>query len=149
MRGVEVEGRITPLTGFSVIGAATWMDSEVTRGAAAVQGKQLAMVPDYTASLWADYTFQGGALAGLGIAAGVRYNGESYGDSANLYRIPSYTLFDAALRYDLGEIGVGAAQLALNVSNLTDRTYVSTCGGVSSCYFGSGRTITATLRFAW
>lgn len=149
VRGLEVEGRITPLTGFSVIGAATWMDSEVTRGAAAVQGKQLAMVPDYTASLWADYTFQGGALAGLGIAAGVRYNGESYGDSSNLYLIPSYTLFDAALRYDLGEIGAGAAQLALNVSNLTDKTYVSTCGGVSSCYFGSGRTITATLRFAW
>ncbi|GAA5068992.1 TonB-dependent siderophore receptor [Lysobacter panacisoli] len=149
VRGVEIEGRITPLSGFSVIGAATWMDSKVTRGNAAVQGKQLAMVPDYTASLWADYTFQSGALAGLGVAAGARYNGESFGDSANQFLIPSYTLFDAALRYDLGEIGAGAAQLALNVSNLSDKTYVSTCSGVSSCFYGTGRTVTATLRFAW
>lgn len=149
VRGLELEGRITPFTGFSVIGAATRMDSEVTRGTAAVRGKQLAMVPDYTASVWADYTFQAGALAGLGLAAGVRYNGESYGDSANQFLIPSYTLFDAAIRYDLGEIGVGAAQLALNVSNLSDKTYVSTCSGVSSCFYGTGRTVTATLRFGW
>lgn len=149
VRGVELEGRITPFSGFSVIGAATWMDSEVTRGTAAVQGRQLVMVPDYTASIWGDYTFQGGALAGLGIAAGVRYNGESYGDSANAFLIPSYTLFDAALRYDLGAIGAGNAQLALNVSNLADKTYVSTCSGVSSCFYGTGRTVTATLRFGW
>ncbi|UBB23897.1 TonB-dependent siderophore receptor [Pseudoxanthomonas japonensis] len=148
VRGIELEGRITPLEGFSVIGAATRMDSEMTRSDL-YQGKQIAMVPDYTASLWADYTFQGGALGGLSLAAGVRYNGESYGDSANVYRIPAYTLFDAALRYDLGDLGGVHTQFSLNVSNLSDKLYVSTCGGVSSCYYGSGRTVTATARFSW
>ncbi len=148
VRGIELEGRITPLEGFSVIGAATRMDSEMTRSDR-YQGKQIAMVPDYTASLWADYTFQGGVLGGLSLAAGVRYNGESYGDSANVYRIPAYTLFDAALRYDLGDLGGVHTQFSLNLSNLSDKLYVSTCGGISSCYYGSGRTVTATARFSW
>src|SRR5690606_21753527 len=88
VRGIELEGRITPLQGFSVIGAASRMDSEITRSNNGYAGKQLPMVPEWTAALWGDYTFGGGALAGLSLAAGVRYNGESYGDSANAYRIP-------------------------------------------------------------
>ncbi|AWH21581.1 TonB-dependent siderophore receptor [Stenotrophomonas sp. ZAC14D2_NAIMI4_6] len=149
VRGVELEGRVTPLAGFSVIGAAAWMDSEVTRSNNGYRGKQLAMVPDWTAALWGDYTFQGGALEGLSLAAGVRYNGKSYGDSANLYQIPSYTLWDAALRYDIGQYGNVGTQLSLNVSNLADKRFVSTCTGVSSCYYGTGRTVTATARFTW
>jgi iron complex outermembrane receptor protein len=149
VRGVELEGRITPLEGFSVIGAASWMDSEVTKSNNGYIGKQLAMVPDWTAALWADYTFQAGGLEGLSLAAGVRYNGESYGDSANLYLIPGYTLWDAAIRYDVGHHGRVGTQFALNVSNLADKRFVSTCGGVSSCYYGTGRTVTATARFSW
>ena len=149
VRGVELEGRITPLDGFSIIGALTRMDSEITRSNNGYLGKQLAMVSDWTAALWADYTFESGALSGLSLATGVRYNGESYGDSANVYRIPSYTLWDAAIRYDLGQLGSGSTQLALNVSNVSDKTFVSTCGGVSSCYYGTGRTVNATVRFAW
>ena len=149
VRGVELEGRITPLEGFSVIGAASWMDSEVTKSNNGYVGKQLAMVPDWTAALWADYTFQAGGLEGLSLATGVRYNGESHGDSANLYLIPGYTLWDAAIRYDVGQHGAVGTQFALNVSNLADKRFVSTCGGVSSCYYGTGRTVTATARFSW
>ena len=149
VRGVELEGRITPLQGFSVIAAASRMTSEITRSNNGYAGKQLLMVPDWTAALWGDYTFQSGALHGLSLAAGVRYSGASYGDSANLYRTPSYTLWDAAIRYDAGQHGAVATQFAINVSNLADKNFVSTCGGVSSCYYGTGRTVTATARFSW
>ncbi|MFT4257345.1 MAG: TonB-dependent siderophore receptor [Pseudoxanthomonas sp.] len=149
VRGIELEGRITPLEGFSVIGAVSRMDSETTRSTNGYQGNRLAQVPDWTAALWGDYTFQSGALEGFSFAAGARYNGESYGDSANLYLIPSYTLWDAAIRLDLSRISQANVLVSLNVSNLTDKVYVSTCGGVSSCYYGTGRTITATARWAW
>ena len=149
VRGLELEGRITPLDGFSVIGAASRMDSEITRDNTGYQGKQLAMVPDWTASLWGDYTFQAGSLRGLSLAAGVRHNGESYGDSANLYRIPSYTLYDAAVRYRLEGDGAVDTLLSLNISNLEDRVYVSTCSGPSSCFYGTGRTVNASVQFAW
>lgn len=149
VRGVELEGRVTLTRGFSVIGALSWMDSEVIRGTAALRGKELARVPDKTASLWADYTFHNAALAGLSLAAGVRYNGRSYGDSANAYRIPSFTLWDAAIRYVIGRDSKLPVQLALNVSNLTDKQYISTCGTVASCYYGTGRTVNATATFSW
>ncbi|MCV2215929.1 TonB-dependent siderophore receptor [Thauera sp. Sel9] len=147
--GVEVEGRITLQKGLSVIGAVSWMDSEITRSTAGLKGKELARVPEKTVSLWADYTFLGGDLAGLSLAAGVRYNGRSYGDSANLYEIPSFTLYDAAIRYIIGRDSSTPVQLALNVGNLTDKRYVSTCGGVSSCFYGTGRTVNATATFSW
>ncbi|MCP5471941.1 MAG: TonB-dependent siderophore receptor [Sinobacteraceae bacterium] len=149
VRGIELEGRITPLDGFSVIGATSWMESEVTRSNNGYQGNQLTMVPDWTVSLWGDYTFDAGVLNGLALAAGVRYIGESYGDSANLYRIPSYTLWDAAIRYDLSRISNSRLLLSLNVSNLADKTYVSTCTGVSACFYGSGRILIANARWSW
>ncbi|WP_374012769.1 TonB-dependent siderophore receptor [Pseudoxanthomonas koreensis] len=149
VRGVELEGRITPLEGFSVIGAASWMDSEVTRSNNGYAGKQLTMVPDWTAALWADYTFQAGALSGLSLAAGVRYNGQSYGDSANAFLIPAYTLWDAAIRYDAGTHGGVATRLAVNLSNLADREFISTCISVSACYYGTGRSVTASATFSW
>lgn len=149
VRGIELEGRVTPLDGFSVIGAISRLDSEVTRSNNGYAGKALAMVPDWTGSLWADYTLQGGALEGLAFAAGVRYNGSSFGDSSNQYAIPSYTLFDAALRYTMAGFGDSDVQFSLNVSNLADKTFVSTCTGVSACFFGTGRTVNASARFSW
>lgn len=159
IRGVELEARITPVQGFSVIGAATRMDSEFVKSNNIYQGKQVDMVPDWIASLWGDYTFQSGALEGFGIATGLRYNGESYivGNSRSIAggadkypdTIPSYLLWDAALRYDLSRLIQHNAMLSLNVSNIADKRYVSTCTGTSSCWYGSGRTAMATLRFGW
>lgn len=149
VRGIELEGRVTLARGFSVIGAISRMDSEVIRSTTGLRGKELARVPEKTASLWADYTFHNAALAGLSVAAGVRYNGRSYGDSANAYRIPSFTLWDAAIRYVIGRDSKLPVQLALNVSNLTDKQYISTCGTVASCYYGTGRTVNATATVSW
>ena len=53
------------------------------------------------AALWAKYTWYDGPVAGLGIGGGVRYVGESYGDNANTFLIPAYTLFDATVSYRL------------------------------------------------
>lgn len=149
VRGIELEGRVTPVAGFSVIGAVARMQSKITRSNNGYQGNRLDMVPDWTASLWGDYTFRSGLLRGLSVAAGVRYNGDSYGESANQFRIPSYTLWDAALRYDLSRVSASRVLLSLNASNLTDKTYVSTCTGVSACYYGSGRLLSATARWNW
>lgn len=149
VRGVELEGRITPLTGFSIVGAATRMQGEVTRSNDGYQGNRMIRTPDWMGSLWLDYTFQRGALSGFAVALGGRYIGETYGDLANLYRIPSYTLVDAALRYNAGRFGDTDVKLALNASNLADKRYVATCSAATACYYGSGRAVTATATFSW
>ena len=149
VRGVELEGRITPLRGLSVIGAMTRMDSKVVRNNDGYAGNRMIRVPDWIGSMWVDYTFHSGPLAGLGMGAGIRYVGATYGDLANNLHIPAYTLFDAALRYDAGKIGGMNLQLALNGSNLADKRYVATCSAATSCYYGTGRTVMATARLSW
>jgi iron complex outermembrane receptor protein len=96
------------------------------------------------ASLWADYAFDQGILEGLSFGAGVRYVGNTPGDAANTFFVPDYALFDAALRYQWQSLN-----LAINVNNIADEEYVSTCFALSSCYYGQRRTAIGTLTYRW
>ncbi|WP_313319843.1 TonB-dependent siderophore receptor [Stenotrophomonas sp.] len=155
VRGIELEARVTPVEGFSVIGAASRMDSEYVRSNNSYEGKDVEMVPDWMGSLWGDYTFQSGAFEGFSIATGLRYNGETHGvgtarGGATLpILIPSYTQWDAAIRFDLSRVTQANVLLSLNLSNIADKRFVTTCTGISSCWYGSGRTVTANARWTW
>jgi len=145
VRGVELEGRWNLGRGLSVYGAYAYIDSEVTKSNdAATLGKRIALQPEHAASLGADYTVTGGALAGLGFGAGARYTGAHFGDARNEWETPSYTLFDAAVHYD-----VSAWRFQLNVQNLADKQYISACNAIYWCYYGYERTVTATARYQW
>ncbi len=67
------------------------------------------------ASLWADYTFFDGPLSGLTLGTGGRYTGSSYGDPANSFKVGSYTVVDALVRYDLARVGMAGSNVALHV----------------------------------
>lgn len=145
LRGVELEGRWNIGRNLSVYGDYTYSDSKVTRtNDLPSLGRQIALLPKQQASLGADYTIVAGSLAGLGFGGGVRYVGEHYGDIYNDWKTPSYTLLDAAVHYD-----TGGWRLQLNVSNLTDKTYVSACNSAAWCYYGYERTVTASARYRW
>src|SRR3546814_7542259 len=114
------------------------VDSEVTETSAAALdtlGKQIPLQPKQSASLGGDYTITSGALSGFGFGAGVRYVGEHFGDVANQWEAPSHTLFDASAHYDFSNW-----RLQLNVQNLADKEYVSTCNSADWCYYGYPRT---------
>ena len=64
------------------------------------------------------------------LGAQVKYTGKRYINDLNVDTVPSYTLVDLDLRYDLGEIGVGQnAAIQVNVTNLFDERYVGYFGG--------------------
>ena len=145
LRGIELEGRWNIGTNLSVYGDYTYSDSKVTRtNDLPSLDKQIALLPKQQASLGADYTIVGGTLAGLGFGGGVRYIGDHYGDIYNDWKTPAYTLFDAAVHYD-----VGGWRLQLNASNLFDKEYVSACNSAVWCYYGYARTVTASARYRW
>jgi iron complex outermembrane recepter protein len=145
LRGIELEGRWNIGPNLSVYGDYTYSDSKVTRtNDLPSLGKQIALLPKQQASLGADYTIVGGTLAGLGFGGGVRYVGDHYGDIYNDWKTPAYTLFDAAVHYD-----VGGWRLQLNASNLFDKEYVSACNSAVWCYYGYARTVTASARYRW
>jgi iron complex outermembrane receptor protein len=107
-------------------------------------------IPRNTASLWADYTFSAGPLAGLQLGSGVRYTGGSYGDTANTFLTSSATLLDVAARYDLGRAFASLQDwtASLNATNLLDRRYIASCSN-GSCYWGQGRLVLAGLKYQW
>lgn len=95
----EVKGNIT--RELELTGGYTHLDPRVTISIAGYAGKYMMNTAQDAASLWGKYTWYDGPLAGLGIGAGVRYVGETYGDTFNTFVIPSYALIDAAVSYDL------------------------------------------------
>ncbi|AFN79836.1 TonB-dependent siderophore receptor [Stutzerimonas stutzeri DSM 10701] len=151
-KGVEVEARLRPLEQVNVLASYTYMDVEYSKdftGAAGVnnRGNRPNAVARNMASLWADYTFAQGPLAGLQIGGGARYFGKSWVDAENTLRIPSYTLYDAMLGYDLSRVGLQGVGLRLNLNNLTDEKYVAACNSLSQCYYGEARNVMATLTY--
>ncbi|MFB9978742.1 TonB-dependent siderophore receptor [Mesorhizobium kowhaii] len=142
-RGLEIEANADLAFGLSTTAAYTYLDAEIAKGDDA--GNRPARVPEHQASLWANYEVGSGVLEGLSFGAGVRYIGASFGDNTNTVNVPGHTLVDAALRYKKN-----GWQAALNVSNLFDKTYYSTCyesGSKSdlSCIYGEGRVIKGSL----
>lgn len=151
-KGVELEARLRPQDNLNVIASYTYMDVEYSKdftGAAGVnnRGNTPNAVARNMASLWTDYTFEQGLIAGLQIGGGVRYFGKSWADAENTLRIPSYTLYDAMLGYDLSRVGLDGLSAQLNLNNLTDEKYVAACNSLSQCYYGEARNVMATLTY--
>ncbi|QSI32376.1 TonB-dependent siderophore receptor [Variovorax sp. RKNM96] len=137
-RGIELEAKGELLPGLSISGSYTRMNVKVTSSSDPEEiGKGLPEKPKEIASVWLDYTMG----KGLGFGGGVRHVGRSPGNEHNTFFSSSYTVLDAAIRYEQGPW-----RYALNVSNLGDKKYIASCY-VDSCYSGARRSITLTARY--
>ncbi|HHN5453349.1 TPA: ferrichrome porin FhuA [Escherichia coli] len=145
-RGVELEAKAALSASVNVVGSYTYTDAEYTTDTT-YKGNTLAQVPKHMASLWADYTFFDGPLSGLTLGTGGRYTGSSYGDPANSFKVGSYTVVDALVRYDLARVGMAGSNVALHVNNLFDREYVASCFNTYGCFWGAERQVVATATF--
>jgi len=145
-RGLEIEGLFEPIEGLTTKFAYTYQDVEITEtNTASEKGNTPSGIPEHTASAWADYTLNSGPLSGLGVNGGIRYLGSTFATDANNVKVPSTTLFDAGIHYDLD-----AYRFALNATNLTDERYVTSCADSTNwCYYGQGRTILASVKYRW
>lgn len=150
-RGLELEarGQLTPQ--LDVIAALTLLDTEVTStNVAGALGKRPQAVPDYFGSIWLNYAFEGG-FSGAELGAGVRFVGKSFADDANTITSDAYSLVDVAMSYDLGSANaqLEGLEATVNIRNLLDRKYTSSCSYNVYCQYGESRTVTAGLRYSW
>ncbi|WPN29706.1 TonB-dependent siderophore receptor [Pseudomonas sp. P5_109] len=150
VKGLELEAVSDVTENLKVTAAYTLAKSEVQDGA--FKGNRLQLMPNQQASVWGDYTWHNGVLDGFGIGAGARYTGNTYGDEANTWlgKAGAYTVFDAAVHYDLGRLdnSLKGASLAVNATNLFDKDYISTCDSFY-CYYGDQRSVVASATYKW
>lgn len=145
-RGIEVSAVGNVTREFSVVASYVYQDVKNVKANDASLNHWPVDVPRprQMASLWADWTWHTGVLAGFGIGGGVRYQSASAGAPDNSLTVPSYTLYDAALRYQ-----TRAWRFSLNVENLFDRRFISGCQSYSVCAFGNERTVLASAKYDW
>jgi iron complex outermembrane receptor protein len=150
VKGLELEAVADVTDNLKVIASYTLAKSEVQKGD--FKGNRLQLIPEQQASLWSDYTWHEGALNGFGIGGGVRYTGNTYGDQANtnLGKAYAYTVFDAAVHYDLGRVinTLKGTTVAVKATNLFDKDYISTCDSFY-CYYGDQRSVVASVNYKW
>jgi len=146
-KGIEVEAYASFDNGLSVI--ANYNDlttNNDVNGNPALVGLEFTQIPDTKASAWLDYKISSGALAGLGFGAGVRYQSSTFSDALNTISSPGFTLYDAAVYYEVGRF-----RIALNVQNLEDKIVQSSCFVRNQllCTFGETRALRGSVRYRW
>ncbi|MCE0464830.1 MULTISPECIES: TonB-dependent siderophore receptor [Pseudomonas] len=156
-QGLELEAHLQLTEQLKLLGSYTFTDIEYSKSMVSTlstpsdiienKGNSPTQAPRHMASVWADYKFDSGALDGLRLGGGVRYVGYSWADAENTMKVPSYTLFDASVGYDLGKVGLKGMDVRLNANNLTNETYVASCASLSYCYMGEERNVAATVSY--
>ncbi|RON47137.1 TonB-dependent siderophore receptor [Pseudomonas frederiksbergensis] len=153
-RGVELEGKVNVTQNLRVLAAVSRNQNKWRSVNDGREGRTLAMSPPLTASTWVNYDFDTSTvLSGLGAGIGLRYVRSSYGSDyeEDSFQIPSYTVYDAMVSYDLQKspLHIKGTKLKLNLENLQDKKYVASCNSTLDCYYGEGRTVTADVTYNW
>jgi len=153
-QGLELEAHVQLSDSLKLLGGYTFTDIEYSKSMPSLvsgnldnKGNSPTQAPKQMLSLWADYNFHQGALDGLRLGGGVRYVGYSWVDAENSMKVPSYTLFDASVGYDLGKVGLTGVDVRLNANNLTNESYITSCASLNYCYMGEERNVSATLSY--
>ena len=152
VRGFEAEAKLSVTPGLSILGAYTFLESEITKAGTGSTdiGRPLYFTPKHQFSIWGDYEIQHGSLDGLAFGAGIRFRGPTWGLSYEI-ETPSFTLVDASIRYDLGKLNsaMQGVQLSIAARNLFDTVYLSNCSKYEGCFYGDRRQVLATMRYRW
>ncbi|NQZ30786.1 MAG: TonB-dependent siderophore receptor [Oceanospirillaceae bacterium] len=142
-QGIEAEV-VAQLNDHLQVGA-NYTYTDVRTDETSGQGTQQAgLVPRHSAATWFEYDMKATAQQGFSFGSGLRYTGASVDNpgSSDL-EVPGHLVVDAHAKYQFNK----QWQAQLNVSNLTDKEYVSSCDYY--CYLGESRKVVAQIKYNW
>lgn len=146
--GVDLSSSIQFFEGLNVLASYSYMDAEIADSNDGTNdGNTPYNIPENKARIWGSYEVQGGDLAGLGFGLGAEYVDKRFGNDANTFTLPSYTVYDAAVWYYLPLGQETKLRLNAGVKNITDETYYTASGSnVYRINVGAPRTVYANAR---
>ncbi|QPH39961.1 TonB-dependent receptor [Pedobacter endophyticus] len=112
--GVELDLFATPIPGLSINAGYTYLNPKYEKIEAQLQGKLPVTTPKHAANLWASYKFANG----IGLAIGGNYAAKSFGNNANTFTLPAYTVINSSVFYEWNNLRLG-----LKVNNLGNQKY--------------------------
>ncbi|MEG8044287.1 TonB-dependent siderophore receptor [Sphingomonas faeni] len=155
-QGVEFEGTAPLPYGFNARAAFSRQRVKVTEDAdnPTRVGRGLETVGRGGTTLGLDWTPPEGPLAGLTVGGAMRhvdqvYAGVTPGETKGR-NSPSYTVYDALIRYDLEKFApsLRGLSLAVNGANIFDKKYLTSCfANYNWCWYGNRRTVQATIGY--
>lgn len=138
-QGLELEFKASVTKAIDVVANYTYTDID----------KQLEQLPRNQASVWGKWRFSVAGIEGFSAGAGVRWM-SSFRDVAYDYdgnaspapTTPAVTLVDAMVAWENP-----TWRAALNVTNLSDKVYYSTCLSRGDCWYGARRSVIGSLTY--
>ncbi|RBQ31554.1 TonB-dependent siderophore receptor [Arcobacter sp. FW59] len=127
-QGLEIglTGKVTD--NLTLMGGVTFMDLSLEKiEDESLKGNKPTLVATKMAKLFVEYNIP--YINGLAINTGAYYTGKSYVDQENKDVIPSYTIYDAGLRYST-KLGQYPTTFNINVQNLTNKIYWANANGI-------------------
>ncbi|KMK50707.1 hypothetical protein RO21_10290 [[Actinobacillus] muris] len=137
-KGVEIQADLNLTEQLSTTLSYTYMNAK-TRS---TQDVDTPAQPRHSYAAMVNYAFTDSALTGLKVGAGLRYTGTTSDKLGNAgIKVPARTLVDLMAKYAIND----RWEARVNVSNLANKKYVSSC--YYACYYGEGRKITANVSY--
>ncbi|KJG55399.1 ligand-gated channel protein [Photobacterium kishitanii] len=149
-QGVELQGKWFVTSNLDISPSYTYTDMQITKDASSnLKGTTPIYVPTHAASIWANYYFYDGALAGTRVSGGTRYVGTMQMDSTNTEgKVPAYTITDLSLGYDLSELSRGLSGVTANfLVNNVFNTANYTCFNSTNCWYGEERSVELHVKY--
>lgn len=153
-QGVELTVNGALSRDLTVYGGLTYLDPTLhNTGNASTEGKKIMGLPQWMASMLFDYRIA--AVPGLAFNLNLQELDGRYGDHANTYKVPGYTLADAGARYS-SRLWRHPVTWRLTVSNLTNKQYWAnitpagqngyTGGGAGNATLGTPRLVRLSMQ---
>ncbi len=152
IQGATLESRLAPMEGLKLIASYALTNSSVTAASTDAYSTLLAnrfpQVSEQRVALRARYAIKRGGFSGLSLDGRVGRTGAYYGSADQAGQAQTYTLMDAGINYDFGQLNAGLKGLKLRASanNLFDQQYWSYCY-TDACALGGGRSVSAVLNY--
>ena len=133
VEGIELELFYSLSENFSVVGGYAYMDAKQTGFSGPQEiynGATPDSAPEHQFSVWSKYSIADGQLAGLTVGAGLIHVSSMapFGDTISAGQpfatVPSYTLINLALSYEMLLQNDHSVLFQVNVDNLTDEKYL-------------------------
>ncbi|KAA8735417.1 TonB-dependent receptor [Acinetobacter qingfengensis] len=146
-QGLELNTSYKPVETLKLGLGGMYLDAsidKVSQANKATRGHQPAGVAKWSGVANAEYTVS--SIEGLSLHGNVRYNGESYTSTANIVKVPAYTLVNTGFSYKFKLSGYDAV-LNGNINNLLNKKYWASSGTWAS--IGEKRNGILSLKVTW